>query len=365
MDGLSFVINDKVDGFGRHVVAHRNAEATLVWNDVPRAFFVLDDDDPALVDILANGARCAVLFNGLEEFRGRVSATPGAGPEGHVTVYVEGDFCRLRDLPAWPKPTSALSSQTDEYARYSGPSETVVKAAVAANVGRLAGSWVVNSSSGRGADVAVEVRMNPLGDKVLPLLKVDRLGLTITYPGGTPTVDVRSPETVGGVLDLSSGRIDTFDFSRLAPTATRATVGGPGEGTARTFVQVVDFDLENEWGIVLEIFVDARSADTTDDMEAAGWAALAEGAPKTSVSMEITEQPGFTYHQTYELGDIVPVKIGDIEATEVITSITIKDTPDQGVTVTPVIGDVVRDEIARLSNQLARLQARTRTLGRR
>lgn len=363
--GLSFPIYNRAGEFQRHVVAHRGAEAPLVWNDVSTSFFVLDDDDPALPAILEPGARARVLFDGREECRGLITATPGAGPEGHVTVYVSDDMRKFRQWLGWQKPTAGIKLQDVDHRRYTGSVESVVKTAIQETITRLGVPWTVRPSLGRGGTTTVDFRMDYLADLLFPELRRARLGLVLTYNGNTPSVDVRTPNTVGGVLDPSSGRVDSFDFSRRAPSATRAVIGGRGEGAAREFDLVIDAAREADWNDIVEVFVDARNVEIGDDLKPDGQKALAEGAAQTSVSMEITEQPGFTLHETYELGDILPVRIGDLSSSEVITNVTIKDDPDDGVTVTPAVGEIARDGLQRLSNQLARLQARTRTLGRR
>lgn len=365
MDGLSFVIRDKSNVFQRKVVAHRGAEADLVWNGVSTAFFVLDDDDPAIPAIIADGARCDVWNGDVHEFRGWITATPGAGPVGHVTVYVEDFRQALNEWQGWPKPTAAYNAQTDDYRKYSGTLEAVVKSAVAENVTRLGTGWVVTPSIGRGPSTKINFRFEPLGDLLWQPLKDARYGLVLTYPGDVTTMDLRTPETVGGVLDVSSGRIDSYDFSRRGATSTRATIGGRGEGAARELLQVIDTAREAALGRVIEVWGDARNNDEGASLTPEAQALLDEGAPSMSVSMKLTEQPGFTLHSTYEVGDIVPVKVGDLESTEVITRVLVKDDPDTGITVTPTIGDVVTDEIQVLANQLSRLQKRARSQGRR
>lgn len=365
MDGLSFVIRDRNDVFERLVVAHRGAEADLVWNGPSSAFFVLDDSDVALPAILAEGARCDVWFNGVEEFRGWVSATPGAGPFGHVTAYVEDFRQSLDEWQGWPKPTAAITAQTDEFRAYSGPLETVVKTAVGEAVTRLGWDWVIAPSLGRGPSTKINFRFDYLGDLLWQPLKDARYGLVLSYPGGVPTLDLRSPETVPGVLDVSSGRVDSFDFSRRAPAATRVAAGGRGEGIARELDTLVDVAREAAWGRIKEVWVDARNNDVGADLTPEAQTVLDDGAPSTSVSLELTEQPGFKLHSTYEVGDLVLVKVGDLESTEVITKVLVKDDPDSGVTVTPTVGDVVQDEIQLLADQVSRLQKRARTQGRR
>lgn len=367
MDGLSFVIRDKSNVFQRKVVAHRGAEADLVWNGVSTAFFVVDDDDEALPAILAEGARCDVWNGDVHEFRGWIGATPGAGPIGHVTVYVEEFTQSLNEWQGWPVPSAAFDAQVEDHREYTGPLETVVKSAISENVARIGGAadWVVTPSTGRGPDSKIIFRFDFLGDLLWQPLKEARLGLVLSYPDDVTTLDLRTPQTVGGELDVSSGRIDGFDFSRRGATSTRALIGGRGEGAERELLELVDTARETALGRVIETWGDARNNDEGADLTPEAQALIDEGVATTSISMELTEQPGFKFHSTYEVGDIVPVKIGDLESTEVITRVLVKDDPDSGITVTPTVGDVITDEIQVLANQLSRLQKRARSQGRR
>lgn len=365
MDGLSFVIRDRTNAFEKHVVAHRGAEADLLWNNASTAFFVLDDDDPLLEPIVTPGAKADVLFRGVEEFRGRVTATPGAGPNGHTTCYVTDFRRKLDEWQGWQKPGAAITAQDVEHRRYTGPLETIIKTAVAENVARLGRNWVMATNQGRGPTKTIDFRMDFLGDLLWPPLRETTYGLILTYPGNIPTLDLRNPETIGGILDPSTGRVDKIDYSRRAPSATRATIGGPGEGTARKFDVVVDAAREALWDDITEVFINSSRREATDDLKPDGQAALDAGAPSTSLALELTEQDGFRYREHYELGDLLPAVVGGIQSTEVIQRVHLKDDPDNGITITPSIGDIVRKEIDLLTRQLARLQATVRTQGRR
>lgn len=366
MEGLSFEIRDRTNSFERNVVEHRGAEADLLWNNASTAFFVLDDDHPAVPAIVEPGAKVIVRFRGEEEFRGRVTATPGAGPIGHVTCYVTDFRRKLDEWQGWPKPAASHTGQNVEFRRYTGSLETIIKTAVAENVARLGRNWVMAADQGRApGSKPIDFRMDFLGDLLWPPLRDTIYGLVLSYPGNVPTLDLRTPETVGGILDASSGRVDTVDYSRRAPTATRATIGGPGEGAARKFDVVIDAAREALWDDITEVFVNSARREATDDLKPDGRSALDAGAATTSIAMELTEQESFRYREHYQLGDLLPVRLGAVSSTEVIQRVLVKDDPKSGITITPSIGDLVRNEIHLLTRQLARLQANVRTQGRR
>ena len=366
MEGLSFEIRDRTNAFERNVVDHRGAEANLLWNNASTAFFVLDDNHPAVPAIVEPGAKAIVRFRGDEEFRGRVTATPGAGPNGHVTCYITDWRRKVDEWQGWPKPDATHTGQDIEFRRYTGSLETIIKTAIAENVARLGRNWVMAPDQGRIPDSkSIDFRMDFLGDLLWPPLRDTVYGLELTYPGDVPTLDLRTPETVGGILDASSGRIDSVSYSRRAPTASRATIGGPGEGVDRKFDVVIDSAREALWDDITEVFVNATRREAADDLKPDGQSALDAGAASTSIAMELTEQKSFRYRVHYQLGDLLPVRLGAVESTEVVQRVLIKDEPDNGITITPSIGDVVRNEIHLLTRQLARLQANVRNQGRR
>lgn len=213
----------------------------------------------------------------------------GEGPEGTLTVSVTGDLRKLWDWQGWQNPAATLSTTpttiAQDYAVYTGKPEAVFKAAMSQAITRLgapvAGSWAVVANHGYGSTtVRAELRMHPLGDKLIPLLDAENLIVTLAYPSGSLVrIDVREAKTVPGILTVASGVPDKYSFNREIPTATRVVVGGRGEGADRVFVQVIDSAREADWGDIVEVFKDARNSDEGSDITIDAREALAEGAP--------------------------------------------------------------------------------------
>lgn len=362
-DEMKFVVYDKAGAF-RRTVLPRSATAELLANATPWAEFVLDDDDPSLPAVTADGARCAFWFRDREWFRGRVSETPGEGPIGSLTARVEGDFRKLWDWEGWPKPTAPTGPQDVEYARYTGPAETVFKAALAANFTRLGVPWTVAPDLARGLPARADFRFHPLAEKTLAALDDNDLIVEISY-GPDPVVDVRAADVVPGLLSDLTGVLEQYKWGRKAPSATRVTVGGAGEGTAREFFHQIDTVREADWGDIIETFKDARMADAGADMSIDAAEALAEGAPKSGVSMQLQESERFRFGTTFLVGDRVRVKVGPLDQTERITSVQIEDGHENGVVVTPRLGAVENSPDAELAAQVAALASGMRDAGRR
>lgn len=365
MDGLRFVIEDK-DGEYLRDVSGLDAEAVLLPNVIPTAEFTVPSDHPVVADITTSGARARVFFRGEERFRGPVQETPGEGPDGTITARVEGD---LRNLWAWhgrQVPSVPIGNQFQDYRTYTGPAETVFKTALAENFTRLGVPWTVAPDLGRGSTVRTQFRMHPLADKLIPLLDMNNLTVTLTYTSTRVVVDVREPDTVPGVLTLDTGIPDSYTYTREAPTMTRVVVGGRGEGVEREFIEVIYPDREAEWGVIREGFVDGRNTEEGADLTIDAHQALAEGAARVGVNTVLVETDRFMYGTTFQVGDLVSVDVAPVKTLQRI-GVGISETTDNGVIVTPRIGDLeaTEDNDARLWRQVARLARGIRDQGRR
>lgn len=362
-EGVSFVIYDKAGEFRRQVLPN-SSSTTLLRNGISFSEFVVDSDHVALPAATAPGARCAMRFRGREWLRGRVSSTPGHGPDGETTIRVEDDIRKLWDWYGWPVPSAGLNAQIDEYARYSGSAESVVKAAIAANVTRLGVSWTVSASLNRGPASRAEFRFHPLADKLTPILDAAALMLELTHDGLDVTVDVRESALVAGVLSDLTGNLEAYSWTKDAPTATRVVVGGRGEGVAREFFGKVNTDLEADWGDIIETFADARNSEEGGSLEPDADDALADGLPTAGVSMDLLESDRFRLGTHFLVGDRVRVKVGPLDQQEPITQILIDDSPS-GVVVTPKLGTAEDDPDVQLGNQIAALARGARNEKRR
>lgn len=363
VDEIEFVIFDKNDAFRRKLVAQQST-AELPVNATPWAEFTLDDDHEALVDVAAEGARCAYRFRGVEWFRGRVSATPGDGPVGSVTARVEGDFRKLWDWQGWPKPAAVVTAQDTDYARYTGPSETVFKNALAANFVRLGVPWSVAPTLGRGSSARSEFRFHPLAEKTIPALDSDYLIVVIRYEPD-PVVDVRVADLIAGELSDLTGVLEQYTWTRGAPSATRVVVGGEGEKELRRLFQKIDTARETAWGDIIETFKDSRMSDEGADLSIDADEALAEGAPTVGVAMQLQESERFRFGSTFLVGDRVPVRVGPLDLVEQITLVRIEESADDGVIVTPHLGSIEDSPDAELGAQVAGLARGMRDAGRR
>lgn len=343
---IELAVHDKADTFKMAAVP-AESHIELLWNQVSFAEVTFDDDHPVWEHMVV-GARVRVMVDEVEQLRGPVRRLSGSGPDGRITATVEDDFRKFR-LLGWPKPAAAINLQTDEFKRYSGVTETVVKAACADLSTRLGLGWSIPTTTGLGTSQRVEFRFDPLVDLLLPPLTVDRL--TWTIRGNV--VDVTAGETFPRVLTPESGVLGDYSWEQTGPDATRVVVGGEGEGSARVLRSYTDSARETAYGEIVEVFKDSRMADGVTDFTPDSAEVFAELAPRVSVTADLQESSWFRFG-LYKVGDLVDLKIGPIEATEVIRSVVIDDTPGDGTVTVPSIGELANTADALLGRQVAR-----------
>lgn len=225
------------------------------------AELTVSNTDKAVPLLLPFGARLRITYAG-ETHTGPVRRLSGKGAKfgGSLTFAMDGDFRLFADLLGWQVPTADLEHQSREYDVRRGPAETVAKALLADNARRAGVPLRVVPSQGRGRDIRVNMRMQPIADLLIPAVDAAGIGLTVVQDGPGFVLDAYQPADYPRTLTEDSGVIAGWEPSREAPTATRVVVGGGGEGVLRDYVQLVDADREAEWGDVIEVFRDADDA---------------------------------------------------------------------------------------------------------
>lgn len=344
---LEFIVDSSAGQFQK-VATPKEAHVELVHNAISIADLTFDDDDVALDPLGSDGARVRVLFDGVQRMAGFVDSASGSGPAGSTVVRVVDDFEQF-SLLGWPKPAAALTAQSDEYRRYSDDVETVVKLACTELSARLGLGWTVAASTGLGENVRVEFRFHPLADKLVPLLNAEKLRWTLV----NGVVDVKLGALFPRTLTLDTGVIGDYTWARKRPTATRVVVGGSGDGVARTFRGYVDNDREDDFGVIREVFKDSRMADGITDLQPDADEVLAQQGPQVSFNANLTETSWFKFGTAYDVGDRVHIQVPQVELTDVISKVTIDDTPDRGLVVVPTIGAVEKSSNAQLIKMIA------------
>jgi hypothetical protein len=331
----------------------------LLWNDVSTATLTFDDDSDVW-DVLDDDTRVRVHRSDEVLMTGALSKKGGKGPVGQGTIVFADDFADLKNL-GWPNPAAAITAQTAEFARYTGPVETVVKAVAAGLSARLGYGWTIPPSTGLGSPrtVRAEFRMHPLFDRLVELVKAERL----TWSLIDGVMDVTRGKTHTNQLTVDSGLIESYEWEYTAPTATRVIVGDGESGTSRTFGRFIDTAREAQWKRIREVFKDAGTS-TGQDLATDAAEVLASGAPTAAVSVDLNEGEWFQYGE-YHLGDLVPLKLGSLETTDVISQVTFTDDPENGETVKPHIGTLQVSQEGQLMAAISKMARGLRAQGRR
>ncbi|KDA05566.1 hypothetical protein DC31_13945 [Microbacterium sp. CH12i] len=343
------------------------------------AAMVIPESHPVVATMLgADGARGAVWMVSVDEdagtltselvCSGRVLSLSGEdAPYGTVGVNVVDDKSLLDSILGWQVPGAPLAGQSAaEYATYTGPTETRVKAAVAANVARLGLAWDVVPTRGKGTTGTLELRMHDLTRKVMPLLEADRLILSVIREDtGRWTVDVVEGATFPRPLTPMSGVLQSWSWVIEQPTATRVVIGGRGEGTEREFQQVTDTARETALGLPLEVFIDARNTEEGSDITPSGWDELADRSGKAGFTADLLESSWFSFPDGYRLGDRVNIEVGALSVDDVITQVVISDDPENGFRVKPTVGLATADPQEQLLALVKKISTQVRGLERR
>lgn len=320
--------------------------ATPRFNQTPTASFTLDSDHRQAANLLADGARVVVELRGDFLMSGKVSLSRAEGPnvQATLTFTVRGDFRMLHDTLGWPRPDQPVTNQTAPTDTRFGKAEDVAKAFIQANlVQRLGRPVTVAAPLGRGATIpdGVSMRFHTLSEKLFPAVETAGLGISLEQRNGTIVCDVYTQPTYPVDLSETSGVITAWSWSAAEATATRVVAGGAGEDAARMFRMKNDAALETATGDIVEVFRDARDADTAAILLSRAQETLDESGPKFGFSIQLSETDNFQYGKNgLVVGAKVTIRMGSVVRTDVLREVTLSYTADEGVKVTPTVGDI-------------------------
>jgi len=365
---FEIVVYDKAFKRRGWVGAYQSLTVNVRHNAVSTAEFVVLITHPRIPDLMAAGCRVVMNYDGAYLLSGTVESNSISEADGTITFSVQSDFAKLTQMLGWPVPTTYINDQGSSTSDYvlTGPAETVVKKIVAVNADRLGEPITIAPDQGRGDTVTVFWRMNPLTDKMYPVIDQAGVGVDLRQSGSGWRLDCYTPTVRKRVLSQSSGVVVDATASLTNPTVTRVVVGGQGVGTARAFIQIVNAPMEAKYGFIREAFVDARDVDTLDLMVARGKEALAAGVETYGFSMSLAENEAFRYGRTIKVGDIATYAIdvpkqAPILITDVCRLVTVTHNPGEPVTVTPSLGDPnAQDPTSVIISAIQRLNAKFR-----
>jgi hypothetical protein len=307
------------------------------------------------------------VFTG--QVRGRKKARSDSEPfAGMRTFYGPSAEQLLADRLAYQVPGSAATSQSGaEYDRRTGAGETVIKQYVNLNAGpgalvarRIAG-LVIEADAERGTTVIGSARMNPLLDVIAPLAETAGLGFRVRFnAAGDLEFQIYEPtdKSLDARFGIDLGNLSNYEHTEEAPKASAAIIGGEGEGTTRTFREVIDTDAITDWGIRNETFVDQAGAASTDEMDQAGAEQLVTNGPVNGLTIEAIDTPRLQFGKHYNLGDVVTAE----DVTDVLRGVTISWTASDGATTKSDVGTASMTGTQRMIKRLADLTTKVAAL---
>lgn len=310
------------------------------------------------------GARMVVGYRGEQIMSGYITGRSGQGPTsaGTITVTMQDDLWLMWRALGWPVPaqTDPFGTQGTKQDTRTGAAETVAKAFVTANKAHLVDGPLITvaTTAGRGSSITVSSRMKVLADQLMDAVDKAGIGLSAKQVGAGVTLDAYTPSVYPHTLSEAAGTVISWEWSDSDPTLTRAIVGGPGVDTSREFRRRINTAAETELGYSIEGLVDAQSVENYTQHDAAGDEALTAADRKSGFKLGLSETAAFKYGGNgVHVGDQVTVNIGGNTYTDVLREATLQFDRDNGLVVSPTVGERSDDpdvKLARFLSNIAR-----------
>lgn len=235
------------------------------------------------------------------------------------------------------------------------------------------------------------LRYDVIGEKLAEWCEAKEVGYRFLYNPNTQLIDldIFQPQDKSKEIRFSTdlGNLREFIWTLSAPKVTRVVVACQGEGKGRYLYQKIDHDAEEEWGVVLEAFVDRRdlpivtdpatgnpvkaSLDVSDEefnsaleaVEQAADTALKEGEKKGNFQIYPIDTDQVKFGRDYFVGDIVTVAVDGTEYVDMVREVNITvDDGGNAVTVAPKIGEQGSGEPLNLYKTVFEMRKKLRKL---
>jgi hypothetical protein len=340
-------------------------------NAIGQAVLAVGSSNAKLPLLLERGARMTIDYQDEQLISGPIRAKAGKGPalDGSITLTCVDDFRLFHRILGWPVPAAALTAQSSEYHTITGPAETVLKTVVTANaITRLGEPITVAPDLGRGAVITATFRFHPLADRLFPAVEAAGIGVSVKQTGTGLVVDCYTPATHPRTLTEAGGVITDWSWTAAEAEATHVVVGGQGEGTARTFAGFSDAALATAIGERIEVFRDARDTEDGDVYAERATETFAETAAKAGLSVKFSETSVFRYGGPggVHKGDKVSLQVGaGLAITDTLRSASFSWTRNNGLEVTPAIGEISDNPDRQFAKAIAAIAAGVRDLRRK
>ncbi|MFE2046885.1 siphovirus ReqiPepy6 Gp37-like family protein, partial [Streptomyces sp. NPDC059477] len=278
---------------------------------------------------------------------------------GTVTLRFTDDLGRIAGYLTYPEPDETFEDQTTtsnvERVFTDVGSESVIRTLVNENCGpaalaaRRIERLVLDTAAGAGTDITFQTRFEPLLDACRTLAAAGTgLGFRTRQVGSQIRFGVYAPTDRTGTARFSAGlgNLRSVSFTLGAPTATSELVQG-GDDPAqeatppneREFVEVTDSEAVAQWYRVEKLLEKSGTSSGGGALILAGVAALNEDGPQVGLSTVTVDTEDLKAGRDYGLGDRVTVVLPTgLEVADLVQTIRLEATPDDGEVVTTVVG---------------------------
>lgn len=338
-----------------------SVRATPRYLDVGDAEIIVQPSDPRADLLRQPGARVRIELRGDHVLGGPVTAWQTKGPRDNVwTFTVTDDAAVLDRIITVPDPAKPLDQQKAGADIRSGRLESVVKSYVAANAPILGIPVDIVADQGRGPNVTLSGRWQPISEVVAASLRTAGMGLSVVWQPTTNRLllDVVETRTYPIQLSPETRTVTSYELSASAPKATRVFLG-PQDGTA--FTTATNTVAEAAWGPFLR-GATFRAATGIDEQSTQGSDALNDGNAKSGLSVTLAETAYVRYGGPggLHVGDRATLRIGDVEVTDVVREAVIEWKAGAGLSVKPGVGAWDNSPAFALADAVRRMSATVR-----
>jgi hypothetical protein len=316
---------------------------------------------------------CAGPIEYPDEYDWSADDSSAAGP-GESTVRWTDDLALICARNTYPNAALAATAQVTAKRSWTATNgETILRALVNENAGpgaltaRRIPKLALGTSAGVGSAIDFSSRFGQMGDDLRAVaLAAGGLNYRTRQVGKQILFEVSAPADRSRRIRFSRQRNNllAIQYRPQAPSATVAIVGGDGDGASRTIRErPSSAALAAGWPRMEAPFV--NSSGTNAEMDQAGDQALAEAAEQAGLSVVAIDTPDQRYGIDFTLGDLVSVDLWPgLAVVDVVTSVTLTATPEDGELVSVQIGTGSSSDPAYV-RELRRLIRRTSLFERR
>lgn len=253
------------------------------------------------------------------------------------TVVISGVDDTWFLLSRLATPPTIATNYYQEYDVRIGAAETVMQQYVYYNLGGGAGparqipGITLALDYGRGGTVYGRARFSTVLEVLQELATIARLGFRVVQVGTSLEFQVYQPADRSATARFGQelGNLSGYEFYEKSPEASLVYVAGQGEGASRVIIERQSPGAIAQFGRI-EVFRDARDAETMPELEQRGDQELDERAATSELRISPIDTDLVSFGSDYFLGDTVTLTVDDVPVTDVVREVVIRLTAERG-----------------------------------